>query len=142
MLCGWEKENLRQIFYFTVSRKNRLPGSPNFEVLITNYTNKMAIYRISGIWIDDDQVITHYAFHEIKETQRFKGLKISKAEAIKLLSIRGNEAMTWIWDYKRANWIDGAKVEVVANSYLRTYHDNIVVDNLSHLIDYDWLQNT
>ncbi len=102
----------------------------------------MANYRISGVWKNNDHVITHYAFHEVTGTQHFKGQKTSKADAVRLLNIPGNEAITWIWDYGRAMWKDGAKVEVVANSYLRSYHDNKVMDNLSHLIDYDWLQNT
>lgn len=99
----------------------------------------MAKYKISGIWTDDKHVITHYAFHEVKGTDLFKAKKVSKADAIKLLNISGNEAITWIWDYGRPGWKDGAKVEVVAGSYLRSYHDNKVVDNLAHLIDYDWL---
>jgi hypothetical protein len=99
----------------------------------------MANYKISGIWKNSDNVITHYAFHEIGEKFIDRGKKTSKAEAVKILSISSNEAVTWLWNYKTAYWTDGAKVDVVNGEYLRTVHDSKVVDNLAHLIDYDWL---
>jgi hypothetical protein len=100
----------------------------------------MAKFRISGIWKGDDEVITHYAIHEIfSEKSISRGRKTSKAAAVKLLSDTANTAMTWMWNYKTSYWIDGAKVEVVAGQYLRTVHDNKVIDNLAHLINYDWL---
>jgi len=100
----------------------------------------MATFRISGIWKGDDEVITHYAIHEIlSEKSISRGRRTSKADAVKLLTITGNSAMTWMWNYKTAYWTDGARVEVVAGQYLRTVHDNKVIDNLEHLINYDWL---
>jgi hypothetical protein len=99
----------------------------------------MAKYKISGIWKDSNETITHYALHEIRENDTTLGVKTLKADAVKILSQPGNEAVTWMWNYTTSNWQNGAKVEVVSNSFLRTVHDNKVVDNLAHLIDYDWL---
>ena len=100
----------------------------------------MASYKISGIWKNTDKEITHYAFHTILENSISYGKKISKDEAVKLLSQPGNSAITWLWNYKTAFWQDGEKVEVVAGSYLRSNPDGTVRDNLAHLIDYDWLR--
>ncbi len=100
----------------------------------------MAKYKISGIWKGEDGVITHYAIHELyPENKISRAQKTEKSAAVKLLSDPNNMAMTWLWDYQIAFWRDGARVEVVAGRYLRSVHDNKVVDNLAHLINYDWL---
>ena len=100
----------------------------------------MAQYKISGIWKGTDGVITHYAFHKVNTDSIDRGLKTTKAEAVRILSQPGNEAITWLWNYSAAFWKDGEKVEVVNGSYLRSNPDGTVRDNLAHLIDYDWLQ--
>ncbi|SDS16047.1 Protein of unknown function [Mucilaginibacter mallensis] len=102
----------------------------------------MANYKISGIWKDanDNNAITHYAFHEISEKSISRGIKTSKADAVRILSQPGNSAVTWVWDYSAAFWENGEKVTVVNSSYLRSNPDNKLTDNLAHLIDYDWLQ--
>lgn len=97
----------------------------------------MANYKISGVWTDIQNNITHYAFHEVNSGIISKAAKKSKADAISIVSNIHNHVVTWIWDYKNYGWKDGAKVEVVANSYLRSYHDGILVDNLRHLINYN-----
>ncbi len=103
----------------------------------------MANYRISGVWTDENNVITHYAFHELSfdETMIGPATKTSKIEAIRIVENRFNNVLTWIWDYKNSFWKDGAEVHVVdANpKFLRTNHDNKVIDNLSHLIDYRYI---
>lgn len=99
----------------------------------------MAKYKISGVWISDD-VITHYALHTVTSNGTSRGVKTSKAAAVRVLSDPQNEAMTWLWNYTYARWNDGAKVTVVNDSFLRTIHDGTVKDNLAHLINYDWLQ--
>ena len=104
----------------------------------------MAKYRISGIWINSDKVITHYAFHTESEsdTTISRAKKTTKADAIALLETRGNTALTWIWDYTGAKWKIGENVEVVRGStgkYLRSNPDNKLTDNLRHLIDFDWV---
>jgi hypothetical protein len=99
----------------------------------------MANYKISGIWKDSNQVITHYAFHEIGEKSISRGVKTNKAEAVRILRQNDNNAVTWIWNYSTAFWKDGEKVTVVDDSYLRSNPDNKLTDNLAHLIDYDWL---
>lgn len=104
----------------------------------------MATYKISGIWKNSNDVITHYAFHTVTNTSATKASKISKADAIVLLSNHNNTAKTWIWDYKSATFVDGQNVEVVGsygNKYLRSDADNKLTDNLGHLIDFDWIQN-
>ncbi len=100
----------------------------------------MAKFKISGVWKAGNDVITHYAFHTVGETSTSRGVKTSKAEAVRLLSLPGNSAVTWMWNYQAAGWKDGEKVEVVGGSYLRSNPDGTVRDNLAHLIDYDWLQ--
>ncbi len=99
----------------------------------------MAKYKISGIW-KTSSGITHYAFHTVNPDGGVtRGVKTTKAEAVRLLSQPGNSAITWLWDYKAAFWRDGEKVEVIAGSYLRSNPDGTVRDNLAHLINYEWL---
>jgi len=99
----------------------------------------MAKFKISGVWKNTDGVITHYAVHRVETNSTSRGTKTTKAAAVQLLSIAGNTAVTWLWDYSRAGWKDGAAIEVVNGQFLRTVHDGTVRDNLAHLIDYDWL---
>lgn len=102
----------------------------------------MAKYRISGVWKDSNNVITHYAFHTIHETTTSRAIKISKTEAIRLLEAKENLAHTWIWNYLTSSWNVGEKVEVVngvSGKYLRSNPDKTTTDNLAHLIDFDWI---
>lgn len=102
----------------------------------------MAIYRISGVWKDDNDVITHYAFHLINATEKYRAVKKSKAQAIDLIETKGNSVKTWIWNYSSAMWSDGETVSVVngvSGKYLRSNPDNKLTDNLGHLIDFDWI---
>lgn len=102
----------------------------------------MIVYRISGVWKDDNGVITHYAFHAVNGSSVTRASKTSKAQAISILESPGNTAYTWIWNYSKALWEIGEIVEVVNGSngkYLRSNRDNTVTDNLGHLIDFDWI---
>jgi len=102
----------------------------------------MTQYRISGVWKDANNVITHYAFHTVGEGSTSRAKKITKTQAIGLLETRGNEAYTWVWNYKRPGWDVGEKVDVVNGAqgkYLRSNPDNQLTDNLQHLIDFDWI---
>lgn len=102
----------------------------------------MAEYRISGIWKDSRDVITHYAFHTVGEQSISRAIKKSKADAIKILETYGNSAKTWIWNYANVGWKIGEDVEVINGSngkYLRSNPDNTKTDNLAHLIDFDWI---
>ena len=102
----------------------------------------MANYKISGVWKDGNNVITHYAVHTVGETSTSRAGKKSKENAIKLLETKGSSAVTWVWNYSSASWKNGEKVEVVNGSngkYLRTNPDNTKTDNLAHLIDFDWI---
>lgn len=102
----------------------------------------MAKYRISGVWKNANDVITHYAFHTVGENSTSRARKTSKSEAISLLETRGNYATTWIWDYNHSKWKVGEDVEVVNGSngkYLRSDPNNTQTDNLQHLIDFDWI---
>lgn len=99
----------------------------------------MANLKISGVWKDEDGVITHYAMHTQTANAHTRAKKTNKAEAIKLVGDTANTTMTWLWDYQIAFWKNGEKVTVVNNSYLRSNPDNKLTDNLGRLIDYDWL---
>jgi hypothetical protein len=104
----------------------------------------MTKFRISGIWKNKDNVITHYAFHPVGEASTSRADKVTKAEAIKLLEIGVNSATTWIWNYKQSNWNVGENVEVVNGTYgkyLRSNPNDKTTDNLGHLIDFDWIFN-
>ncbi|HAV54325.1 MAG TPA: hypothetical protein DCX41_05250 [Aequorivita sp.] len=102
----------------------------------------MAEYRISGIWKDSNGVITDYAFHEIDTDTRYKAKKVSKSNAIARVENRANTVKTWVWNYRRANWVDGEDIHVSEGQngkYLRSDPDNSLTDNLEHLIDFDWI---
>lgn len=102
----------------------------------------MAKYRISVVWKNSRNVITHYAFHTVGETSTSRASKKSKQDAVKLLEISGNSAVTWTWNYLSSNWKIGENVEVINGSngkYLRSNPDNTETDNLAHLIDFDWI---
>jgi len=102
----------------------------------------MTQFRISGVWKDSNNVITHYAFHTVGETSVSRASKTSKSQAISLLETKGNSATTWVWNYSQAKWSVGENVEVVNGSnskYLRSNPDNKITDNLGHLIDFDWI---
>ena len=102
----------------------------------------MALYRISGVWKDANNVITNYAFHTVGESSVSRAIKKSKAQAIELLETRSNTATTWEWNYTQAKWNVGENVEVVNGingKYLRSDPDNKLTDNLGHLIDFDWI---
>lgn len=102
----------------------------------------MALYRISGIWKNTNDVITHYAFHTVGENSISRASKKSKSDAILLLETQGNTATTWVWNYTQAKWVLGETVEVVRGNngkYLRSNPDNKLTDNLGHLFDFDWI---
>lgn len=102
----------------------------------------MTVYRISGIWKNSSDVITHYAFHKVSETSISRATKKSKSQAIELLETSGNSATTWVWNYRTAEWNIGETVRVVNGGngkYLRSDPDNQLTDNLGHLIDFDWI---
>jgi len=107
----------------------------------------MAEYRISGVWKNDNGVITHYAVHERVRNAANNGyiirhaLKRTKAQTVALLDGTGNTAKTYIWNYQTASWSAGADVVVVNGNpkFLRTIHDGSVKDNLSHLPDYGYI---
>ncbi len=102
----------------------------------------MTTYRISGVWKDANNVITHYAFHIVGNNSVYRATKTSKAQAIVLIETYGNSATTWIWNYTQARWSIGENVEVVNGiygKYLRSNPDDQLTDNLGHLIDFDWI---
>src|SRR5258705_10665766 len=102
----------------------------------------MAVYRIAGIWKNADNVITHYAFHTVNGNTTDRANKQTKAQAIQLLETPGNTGYTWVWNYTTARWNIGEQVQVVEGMYgryLRSNPDDQLTDNLSHLIDFDWI---
>ena len=102
----------------------------------------MAEFTISGVWKNNNDVVIHYAFHQVLERTIYRAEKKSKAEAIALLETKGNSAVTWVWDYNKATWNFGEEVEVVrgfTGKYLRSNRNNRLTDNLGHLINYEWI---
>lgn len=104
----------------------------------------MAKYKISGVWKDSNNVITHYAFHEIREKSIGRAQKVVKSKAIQILDQQSNSAVTWSWNYTLGKWTNGENVHVVQGQngkFLRSNPDNTLTDNLNHLIDYDWISS-
>ena len=103
----------------------------------------MSTYRISGVWKDSNNVITHYAFHTVLETGNVtRSVKKTKADAVALLETKGNTVTTWIWNSGAARWNIGEDVTVVQGAegkFLRSNPDNKLSDNLLHLINFDWI---
>ena len=102
----------------------------------------MSVYRISGVWKDLNNVITHYAFHEVGQSSTSRASKKTKAQAIAILETQGKSATTWVWNYTQARWNIGETVEVINGNngkFLRSNPDNKLTDNLGHLIDFDWI---
>ena len=102
----------------------------------------MATHRISGVWKDTNNVITHYAIHKINNGSITRAQKYTKLQAIALLETPGVSSTTLLWNYQNSFWQIGENVKVVNGhygKYLRTDPDNTRTDNLAHLIDYDWV---
>jgi len=104
----------------------------------------MAKYRISGVWKNTNNVITHYAFHTVGTDSTSRASKVSKSDAIARVEALGNTTKTWVWNYNRAGWDVGEDVHVVNGQYgkyLRSDPDGTLTDNLGHLIDFDWINS-
>ena len=102
----------------------------------------MTKFRISGVWKNAENVITHYAFHTVGESSITRATKKTKTDAIRLLETSGNTAITWVWNYNNSAWSIGENVEVVNGrdgKYLRSNPNQKETDNLAHLIDFDWI---
>lgn len=107
----------------------------------------MAEYRISGIWMDENDVITHYAVHTATYNKKNNNYRIGKAEkmtkndAVDLLLDFNNYAKTYLWNYSKTRWESGADVHVIEGEplYLRTVPDSTERDNLLHLINYGFV---
>lgn len=102
----------------------------------------MAEYGISGIWKNSDDEVTHFAVHEIKLKKALNPEKISKVDTIDLLENKENLAYTLVWNYKNAMWKVEQEVSVIIGEnekYLRSDPDDKITNNLSHLINYDWI---
>ncbi|WP_343662331.1 DUF3892 domain-containing protein [Chryseobacterium mucoviscidosis] len=108
----------------------------------------MADYAISGVWKDNNDIITHYAVHHrtgINGNYIEKPKKYTKADAIALVATPQHSVFTVIWNYTTAKWRTGALITVVgsgANSYLRTNKDSTVRDNLDNLINYGYITSS
>lgn len=96
----------------------------------------MVQYYITGVWKDDNNVITHYAFHTYENKILSFADKKSKVAAISLLKRIGIPAKTLIWNYNDSKWKIGEDVEVADENYLRSNPNNRKTDNLGHLINY------
>jgi len=102
----------------------------------------MPTFRISGVWKNTSNVITHYAIHTVSSNGTSRANKTTKTQAISLVENSSNIVTTWVWNYNSPGWAEGEKVYVVNGSsgkYLRSNPDNQKTDNLGHLIDFDWI---
>ena len=102
----------------------------------------MTKYRISGVWKNSNNEITHYAFHTVGKEITSRAYKKTKAQAIKLLETKGNSATTWVWNSYMGYWKIDEDVTVLQGDngkYLQSNPKNTLSNNLAHLIDYDWL---
>lgn len=107
----------------------------------------MAEFRISGIWLDSDGVITHYAVHTREKDSEGDGYiigfvqKYTKQAAVDLLLKQGNTARTYLWNYSKKQWEAGAEVQVTNGQplFLKSNPDSTERDNLLHLINYGYI---
>jgi len=102
----------------------------------------MPTFRISGVWKNSSNIITHYAVHSVSTDSTSRATKFTKIQAIGLVEASGNTVTTWVWNYNNACWTVGEKVYVVNGQnvkFLRSNPDNQITDNLGHLIDFDWI---
>ena len=104
----------------------------------------MAEFRISGIWLGSEGVITNYAIHTAVKSdgnRYFIGNaeKYTKKDAVELLLQKGNTAKTYLWNYTACGFDEGSDVQVTKGKplYLKSNPDSTESDNLLHLIDYD-----
>ena len=102
----------------------------------------MAEYRISGIWKNSQDTITHYSLHFKQSNGNYsKGKKTTKEEVV-LLVEKGNNIKTLTWNYTKGKMYDGEKVKVITKTsgekYLRSDPDNHLNDNLGQAINMAW----
>jgi len=102
----------------------------------------MAEYRISGVWKNSHDTITHYALHTKQANGSYsKAEKKTKTDVVTLIE-RGNAIKTMTWNYTKGKMYEGEKVKVVNNAsgekYLRSDPDNHLNDNLGHAINMTW----
>ncbi|MFX1707197.1 hypothetical protein PV783_24730 [Chitinophaga sp. CC14] len=101
----------------------------------------MLHFRISGVWKNHNNEVTHYALHELTNTGIDRAVRITKDEAIRLLE-KGHTIETWLWNYGLSDWEVGQEVRVVdtpEGKYLQSDPYNPLTHDLAHLIDYDWI---
>ena len=102
----------------------------------------MATYRISGIWKNTSNVITHYAIHIVNDGMISRAKKTTKNQAVTFVQNDKNIVTTYLWNYRTNVWNIGESVHVVdgANGkFLRSNADNRVSDNLDHLINFNYI---
>jgi hypothetical protein len=102
----------------------------------------MPTFRISGVWKNSSNVITHFAVHAVQANGTTRASKTTKIQTIGLVEANGNVVTTWIWNYSNMYWMIGETVYVVNGQngkYLRSNPDNQKTDNLGHLINFDWI---
>jgi len=106
----------------------------------------MAEYRISGIW-KNGEIITHYAVHlrtrnannDVYIIERAD--KMTKIATVTLIQNKQNSSKTYLWNYSTSKWNTGGEILIVNENppFLRTTHDEIIKNNLLHLIDYGFV---
>lgn len=100
---------------------------------------KWADYLISGIWettSNNTSQISYVNLHVDKDDHVGKGVKTSRADAIKLIKA-GKTIATMMWNYQTGKWSKGAEVDYFVREgveYLRTHKDGKVNDNLDNLL--------
>lgn len=102
----------------------------------------MALYRISGVWKNKKNEVTHYALHTEEGDSISRAKKVKKEEAIKLLENPDNGATTWVWNYEESHWYIGDRVRIeegVKGKNLISTSSKGEKISLDNLIDYDWI---
>ena len=124
-------------------RKDNILSLPQSPVVLTHSLKIMTKkFRISGVWKDGDGGITHYAIHDVTDTEKRHigpAKKTAKAEAIELVETAGNTVTTIVWNYVNPGWYATEDVHVVGagtGKYLRSDPDKRLTDNLGHLPNY------
>ncbi len=102
------------------------------------------MYFISGVWKNDDDVITDVLLHEANYSGGIwlfdEGIKTPEADVISLLR-SNNEIHTIVWLYSGKYWEIKAHVRAMIQRYtgkvcLRSAKDETTRDNLDNLLNF------
>ena len=96
----------------------------------------MSNYLVSGIYLNENKIITHFMFHKELDNNEFGiGIKTTEQAVIKLFDA-GHTFQSLIWNYAEAAWSVGENINlfIINNErHIKTHKNNIPNDNLENM---------